>query len=275
MIRPLDPSAARDAIVARATLDVRDEPTFRAGHLPGSGQLPLADLESRRSELPPRTTPLLVVAEDAAGARDAAERLEAMGYADVAYLDAPLSALEGGRDDSGPPALLWRPSPFLESVLPRLPRGRALDLAAGAGREAVYLALHGFEVEAWDNDTGALDRAGALAARHGVTLTTVLRNLERRDPDLPVARHDLVTVFRFLHRPLLPQVARAVAPGGYLVYETFRRGQERYGRPLHPRFLLDPGELRDAFPGLVVEHYEEVDPPGGPVMARLLARRAG
>jgi SAM-dependent methyltransferase len=273
MIRPLDPASASTALAARVVLDVRDECSFRAGHLAGAGHVSLDELEFRRSELPPRGAPMLVLAHDAACAREAASRLEAMEYTDVAFLDGPLRALPGGCDDRGEAARLWRPSPFLEAVLPAIPRGRALDLASGAGREAVYLALHGFEVEAWDHDRGALERAEALAARHGVRVTTVVRNLERREPDLPEARHDLVTVFRFLHRPLLPHVARAVAPGGWLVYETFRRGQERYGRPRHPRFLLDQGELPRSFPELVVERYEEVDPDGGPVMARLLARR--
>ena len=82
-------------------------------------------------------------------------------------------------------------------------------------------------------------------------------------------------VVRFLHRPLLPWLERALAPGGALVYETFRTGQERHGRPKQARYLLQPGELTTAFPSLVVEHYEEVEPEGGPVLARLLARRPG
>ncbi|MEK7331676.1 MAG: hypothetical protein AAB113_12845, partial [Candidatus Eisenbacteria bacterium] len=81
------------------------------------------------------------------------------------------------------------------------------------------------------------------------------------------------TVFRFLHRPLFPHIERALAPGGWLVYETFRRGQERFGRPTHPRFLLNEGELSSAFPSLAVEDYTEPDPEGGPVTARLLARK--
>jgi SAM-dependent methyltransferase len=170
---------------------------------------------------------------------------------------------------------LWQPSPFLEQVLPELPRGRAADLAAGAGREAVFLALNGFEVEAWDHDRGALERAAALAQRNGVSLLTVVRNLERREPELPAERYRLVSAFRFLHRPLFPHIERAIAPGGWLVYETYMRGQERFGRPRHPRFLLDRGELARAFPSLVVERYEELDPPEGPIMARLLARKPG
>jgi hypothetical protein len=98
-------------------------------------------------------------------------------------------------------------------------------------------------------------------------------DLEAPQASLPHGRYALVTVFRFLHRPLLPAIAAALAPGGHLIYETFRRGQERFGRPTHPRFLLWPGELERAFPGLEILRTEESEPPGGPVMARLHARR--
>jgi hypothetical protein len=84
----------------------------------------------------------------------------------------------------------------------------------------------------------------------------------------------VVTVFRFLHRPLFPAIAGSLARGGMLVYETFRRGQERFGRPRHPRFLLDDGELAEAFPSLEVLRYEETESPDGPVLASLLARRS-
>jgi rhodanese-related sulfurtransferase len=257
----------------RIVLDVRDEPAFASGHWAGSGHIPLSQLKERQGELPPRPAALLVVAEDGTAARAAAEALAALGYPDPAWLDAPIEAVAGGLDDIGPPQRLWRPSPFLEQVLPQLPRGRALDLAAGAGRESVFLAMHGFAVEAWDDDAEALRRTQALAQRSGVTVTTVRRNLERGDPGLPEGAFQVVTVFRFLYRPLFPHIARALAPGGRLVYETYRRGQAQFGRPKSRRFLLDDGELEKAFPSLQVEHYEESNPPGGPILARLLARR--
>lgn len=274
----LDPVALIPRLPTLTVLDVRTEAEFAAGHLPGAGNIPVADFAARRTELPPRDAPLLVVAGSAEAARAAAADLEGLGYTRADWLDGPLSALSGGVGDRGPAARLWRPAPFLEEVLPRvLTLGvggrRALDLAAGAGREAVYLAMHGFDVEAVDDDAKILARAEALAARHGVCIRTEVRDLERRESDLPVGRYDLVTVFRFLHRALFPRIERALAPGGWLVYETFRRGQERFGRPTHPRFLLHPGELSCAFPSLAVEHYAELDPEGGPVTARLLARK--
>jgi SAM-dependent methyltransferase len=270
----LDPAAAR-ARHSAALLDCRDEAAFASGHLRGAGHLPFDALAGRRYELPPREAALLIVAEDGAAAAAAAARLEALGYADVAWLDAPWHALLDGAPEYGPAARLWRPSPWLEQRLPLVPRGRALDLAAGAGREAVFLAMHGFEVEAIDRAEEALAWARALAARSGVTIATRVADLEAPRASLPRGHYALVTVFRFLHRPLLPAIAAALAPGGHLIYETFRRGQERFGRPTHPRFLLWPGELERAFPGLEILRAEETEAPGGPVMARLHARRPG
>jgi len=278
VIERLPPAELLEARSGIDVLDVRSAAEFALGHLSGAGHVPLDELEERRAELPPRDAALLVTAENGARARAAAERIEALGYARVLWLDGSLAEMPPAWIDRGPATRLWRPSPFLEAMLPRLPdasRGdcRVLDLAAGAGREAVFLAQRGYRVEAWDHDRGALDKARALAARHGVTLGTEVRDLERRDPRLPVGEHDVVMVFRFLHRPLFPQIADAVALGGCVVYETYLRGQERFGRPKHPRFLLDPGELPGHFPGFTIEHYEESTPECGPLLARLLARR--
>jgi len=278
VIERLDRSALAEARPALAALDVRSATAFATGHLSGAGHIPFAELEERRAELPPRDMALLVTAEDGAGARAAAERIEGLGYGRVLWLDAAIAELPKALVDSTPAARLWRPSPFLEAMLPRLPdpahhECRVLDLAAGAGREAVFLAQRGYRVEAWDHDRGALDKALALAERHGVTLHTEMRDLERRDPRLPVAEHRVVMVFRFLHRPLFPRIGAAVAPGGFVIYETYLKGQERFGRPKHPRFLLDSGELPGHFPGFTIEHYEESTPASGPLLARLLARR--
>ena len=265
-------------------LDTREADAFAAGHLAGSGHVPSAELAARRSELPPREIALLVVAEDGPAAASAAAVLEGLGYASVSWLDASLAALEGGLADRAPAARLWRPAPFLEEVLPLVapPRGadepdggrpRALDLACGAGRDAVFIGLAGFEVEGWDHAPEALERAGELARRHGVRLRTALHDLERPDLPAPARPFDLIVCFRFLHRPLFPWIERALAPGGWLVYETFRVGQERFHRPRRAHFMLGRDELARAFPRLETVRYEEREPPEGPITARLLARK--
>jgi tellurite methyltransferase len=277
-LRSLDRAAALGWRAGHAVLDVREEEAFRAGHLAGSGNVPRREFRARRAELPPREAPLLVVAASGAHAETAAAELETLGFTGVAWLDAPIESLPDALADRGPAVRLWRPAPFLEEMLPRLeiPRGThpvALDVAAGAGREAVYLALNGFEVEARDRDPEALSRARSLAERHGVRLDTIVTDLERGEVSMPPSRYALVVCFRYLHRPLLPQLEGALAPGGHLIYETYRTGQEKYGKPVRARFLLRPGELASAFPTLEILYYAELEPAGGPVTARLLARR--
>jgi SAM-dependent methyltransferase len=270
---PIEPHEASRRLTEFAILDLRPEPEFQQGHVRGAGNVPLGQLQARRAELPPRETPVLVVATHHAEAECGAIVLETMEFAVIRWLAAPASTLRDGLADRGPGARLWRPAPFLAEVLPLLPRGRALDVAAGSGREAVFLAMHGFEVEAWDHAPEALARARALADRSGASIESVVADLEAPDVVIPPDRYMLVTCFRFLHRPLLPVLERALAPGGHLVYETYRLGQERFGRPRRRQFLLEPGELARAFARLEVLRYEEPSPPGGPLTARLLARR--
>ena len=286
----LDPQGARSRAETAVVLDTRDPDAFEHGHVAGSGHIPRRELAARRSELPGRDTAILVVAEDGPAASAGAAALETLGYAAVSFLDAPLTALPGGLTDHAPAARLWRPAPFLEEVLPLVSRPpvaatgpgapgghapRALDLACGAGRDAVFLALHGFEVQGWDHAPEALERARDLARRHGVVVRTELHDLEQPGLPSPGRPFDLIVCFRFLHRPLFPWIERALAPGGWLVYETFRTGQERFGRPIRAHFLLAPDELAAAFPALETVRYEERDPESGPVTARLLARRPG
>jgi SAM-dependent methyltransferase len=258
-----------DAIV----LDAREAGVFASGHLPGAGRMTCAEFGSRRAELPPRHVRVLVVHDEPARACEAALALAALEYREVGWLDAPLAALDDGHASRADAARLWRPSPFLERVLGRLAPGRALDLASGTGRESVFLALAGWRVDTWDHDPEALARAEALATRHATSIATRVVELEGSPLPEPGAGWNTIVVCRFLHRPLFGWIEAALAPGGTLVYETFRRGQEAYGRPKQDRYLLEPGELTRAFPSLVVESYEEHDPPGGPVVARLLARR--
>ena len=144
------------------------------------------------------------------------------------------------------PTRLWEPSPGLKRFLPAIPSppsplpqrgegGNALDLGCGTGRDAVWLAMHGWRVTAVDILPDALERDQALADLHGVSLD--LRCLDvTRDP-LPEGPFDLVCAFRYL--PPLDLVASAVAPGGTLLVETFTdRERERTGKPRDPALVL-------------------------------------
>jgi rhodanese-related sulfurtransferase len=267
------PSADEEGVII---LDVRDARAFEAGHLPGSGHLPEAEWEARRSELPPPEREVMVVADSPARAHGAARMLESLGYARVFSLEADVGGLEAARD-TAPARPLWRPTPYLAWALQRfgalVPSGPAADLASGAGRDAVYMAGLGLEVEAWDRAPEALERALDLARRSRVRLKAIECDLERDQPPLPASRYALLTCFRFLDRPLLARMRGAIRPGGVIVYETYGVGQERFGRPKRPQYLLEPGELAAAFAGLEVLDREERAPLEGPITSRIVVRR--
>jgi SAM-dependent methyltransferase len=137
-----------------------------------------------------------------------------------------------------------------------LPRGgTVLDVAAGRGRNARYLAACGLQVVAVDRDADAL---GDVAGVAGVT--TQVADLETGEWPFAAARFDAVVVVHYLHRPLLPLLRGALAAGGVLLYETFAQGNEAFGRPRNPDFLLAPGELlavAQQVPALTVVAFEQ------------------
>jgi SAM-dependent methyltransferase len=163
------------------------------------------------------------------------------------------------------------PSPWLVRFAPLIERGgEVLDVACGRGRHTRYLLERGHRVVAVDRDlTGVAD----LRGRSDVEL--IEADLEDGRP-FPLAgrRFAAVVVTNYLHRPLLPDLVAAVGRGGVLVYETYAQGQERYGRPRNPDFLLRPGELLDAVRGqLTVVAYEDLVDERPARAQRICARR--
>src|SRR5262249_33689193 len=160
------------------------------------------------------------------------------------------------------------PSVWVNRFLPLIkPGGLVLDLAAGSGRHVRLLRDCGFAVCAVDRDTTALLAfAGPCCEVRRIDLDTDDRWQLGDD-------YDGIIVINYLHSPLLPAIARALAPGGVLIYETFARGNERFGRPRNPDFLLRPGELLEAFTTLTVVAFEqgEVSVPRPAVIQRLAA----
>ena len=150
--------------------------------------------------------------------------------------------------------------------------GTVLDLAAGNGRHARYFNGLGCAVVALDGDVSRLqDLAGPGAEVIGA-------DLEDGSPwPLGARTFDGIVVTNYLHRPLFPHLAGALSPGGVLIYETFGIGNERFGRPSNPDFLLRPGELLAfaAAHGLQVLAYAcgEVAEPKRAITQRMVAKR--
>lgn len=132
--------------------------------------------------------------------------------------------------------------------------GRVLDLACGGGRHARWLAARGHPVEAVDHDAALLAK---LAGVPGITARCA--DLEGGPWPYGGEQFAAIVVVHYLHRPLFPPLLAALAPGGVLIYETFAEGNERFGRPGNPAFLLRHGELLELVRGaLRVLAYEDI-----------------
>jgi SAM-dependent methyltransferase len=165
---------------------------------------------------------------------------------------------------------LSEPSKWLVRWSDSIPAGgRVLDLAAGRGRHASWLAARGHTVDAVDRDAEALAALSGIPAVH-----TLCADLEKAPWPYPQRRYAGVIVTNYLHRPLFPELLAALGPAGVLVYETFAVGNERFGRPSNPDFLLRPGELLEVVRGrLRVIAYEDVfvDDPKPALVQRICA----
>jgi len=140
-------------------------------------------------------------------------------------------------------------------------------VACGSGRHAKFFLNRNLDVTAVDRENAVIPGARFVQA-----------DLEDGSPwPFPGRRFQGIVVTNYLHRPLLPLLKDALAEGGVLIYETFMAGNERYGKPSNPAFLLRPGELLEAFAGLAVQGYEEgpVVEPKPAMIQRLCAIRAG
>jgi len=166
------------------------------------------------------------------------------------------------------------PSAWVERFAGSIPSGGSvLDLACGSGRHTRLLAGRGYRVVAVDRDAQAI----AALAR--------LPEIEARVADLEAGvwpfddrTFDGVVVTNYLHRPLFPLLLDCIGNAGVLIYETFARGNERYGRPANPDFLLEPGELLRVTAGRMrVLAYEDlfVEQPKPAVVQRICAVRSG
>lgn len=169
------------------------------------------------------------------------------------------------------------PSPWIRRFSNLLPNvGQILDLAAGAGRHSAWLMKRGHDVLAVDRRTDDLKALGSTLrdSRHG--------DLEVLEADLedgsgwPLGERTFegIVVVNYLHRPLMPDLLESLAPEGVLLYDTFAVGQEAFGRPRNPDFLLKPGELLDVVRGrLAVIAYEHgrIDGENGPAIRQRIA----
>jgi tellurite methyltransferase len=149
------------------------------------------------------------------------------------------------------------PNPFLKKYIHLLSKGKALDIATGEGRNAVFLAKQGFEVDAVDISEKGLTKAKKLAREKGVRINTFLVDLDQYQ--IEKGRYDLIANFYFLRRRLIPRMKKGLKKGGKVVFETYLLEHRTLGTegPKQAKYFLKPNELLRLFKNFRILFYRE------------------
>jgi tellurite methyltransferase len=171
-----------------------------------------------------------------------------------------------------------QPSSYLRQILEsdawHIPRGIALDVAAGTGRNAIFLAEMGFTVAGIDISTVAIEKARRRADEKSLEITWLQADLEHIE--LSTDAYDLIVNFNYLQRSLFPQIRRALRPRGHVIFETYLIDQQAIGHPKNPAYLLGHNELLDHFRSFRVLCYREgkyADGGGAAFRAGIFSRK--
>jgi 2-polyprenyl-3-methyl-5-hydroxy-6-metoxy-1,4-benzoquinol methylase len=167
-----------------------------------------------------------------------------------------------------------KPAQFLKENVCRLPRGKALDVAMGTGRNAIFLAAHGYEVDGIDFSEVAVEKVQSFAQKESLSINAAQADLSSYQ--IAEETYEVILNFYFLERSLIPQIKKALTPGGMLLFETYTVEQPQYGRPHNPAYLLKPNELLNSFMDLHIIYYHErveTNQAETKAIASLLARK--
>jgi len=242
-------------------LDVRTEVEFNQNHIPGSLLIPLHDLGQRVSEVPNGGQPIAVICEHGQRSISACRLLAEHHLQPLYSLDGGVRAWPGpltrGNEANGHRHGIV-PSSFLVQNFDLLPKGLALDIAMGEGRNAIHLATRGFDVDGVDSSPEAVARARAAARKLGAPIRAILGSVEDGTHIIPLDAYDVIMVFNYLHRPLFKEIRDGVRRGGVVIYQTFTEEQALFGRPKNPDHLLRPKELEDVFHDWEILRYREL-----------------
>lgn len=164
------------------------------------------------------------------------------------------------------------PAQFLVDNIQLIPVGRALDVAMGTGRNAIYLAGMGFQVEGVDMSAEAVGIALESAKKAGVIIKAQVADLEN-DYRIEADAYDVIVCFNYLQRSLIPEMKDGLRPGGMIVYETYIVDQARFGKPTNPDYLLKHNELLGMFRDFRCLRYREGILEGPKAVAGIIAQK--
>lgn len=243
-------------------LDVRTGTEYEERHIPGSLLFPLQNLSDRIADVPDSGIPVAVISETGLRGGSACSLLAQHGRAPLLNLSGGLKEWPGptseGLESQRRHEHGLAPSSFLIKNFELLPKGLALDLWMGEGRNTIYLATRGFDVDGVEADPQAVAQARIAARRLGVPIRALVGNVEDGTYIVPIESYDVIVVFNYLHRPLFKDIKEGVVPGGVVVYQTFAMDQDGQGGTRDPERLLRPGELREVFSDWEILQYREL-----------------
>ncbi len=153
--------------------------------------------------------------------------------------------------------IINEPLPLLARVVETLAPGRALDVACGAGRHAVFLAERGWQVTAVDASRVGIELTKARTRERGVSVDARVADLERGEFVIEPEAYDLICVCYYLQRDLFPNIRAGVRIGGMVIAVIHMVDDAPDAKPMNPAFLLQPGELRTEFRGWEILHDDE------------------
>lgn len=156
--------------------------------------------------------------------------------------------------------VILEPMPLLVRVADELKPGRALDLACGTGRHAIFLAERGWRVAAVDSSRVGIEIAKTVASVRKVEVDWRIADLERHEFEIETDRYDLICDFYYLRRDLFAQIRAGVRRCGLIVAAIHTVDDAPDAKPMNPAFLLQPGELRAEFRGWEILHDYEGEP---------------
>lgn len=166
----------------------------------------------------------------------------------------------------------FEPAQFLVENIELLPGGRALDVAMGSGRNAIYLAKMGFDVEGVDVSPAVVNTALESARKAGVAIRVQVVDLEG-DYLIQEDAYEVIVCFNYLQRSLMPQIKGGLRKGGMVVYETFIVDQAHFGRPKNLDYLLKHNELLNMFRDFRCLRYREGIVKGPKAIASIIAQK--
>ncbi len=181
--------------------------------------------------------------------------LAVLSFSGASVLDAKPRDKERWDKKYGTEAYIFgkEPVPFLKQNVHLLPKGRALDIAIGEGRNGVFLATQGFEVVGLDISEKGLAKAHQLAKQNGVSIETRVVDLEKHQ--LEKNAYDVILLMYYMQRDLWPQINDALKPGGMAIIETYNVDHLKHQK-FNPKWLLKTNELLEAFKDMKVIRYQ-------------------